>query len=115
MHLVHYKDKYGSMAEAISYPDGLAVLGVFIQLGRGRDRPAFPNLYDLAHGITEERDESPLNGAIALNDLLPLRTWSFFRYSGSLTTPACEEIVSWTVFDDPLVVSPETVKIPMAH
>ena len=32
----------------------------------------------------------------------------FFRYEGSLTTPACDEIVIWSVFESPIVVSPAT-------
>jgi hypothetical protein len=30
MHLVHYKTTYKSFAEAANYPDGLAVLALFI-------------------------------------------------------------------------------------
>jgi hypothetical protein len=30
MHLVHYKNTYKSFAEAANYPDGLAVLALFI-------------------------------------------------------------------------------------
>jgi carbonic anhydrase len=33
LHLVHWnKTKYGSFAEALGQPDGLAVLGVFLQV-----------------------------------------------------------------------------------
>jgi len=33
LHLVHWNcDKYNSFAEAIAHPDGLAVLGVFLQV-----------------------------------------------------------------------------------
>jgi carbonic anhydrase len=34
MHLVHFdKQKYGSFAEAVKFPDGLAVLGIFFYRG----------------------------------------------------------------------------------
>ena len=32
MHLVHYKASYKNLTEAIKYEDGLAVLGVFIEV-----------------------------------------------------------------------------------
>jgi carbonic anhydrase len=56
-------------------------------------------------------DETTLNNLVSLQDLLPEQTTSFYRYSGSLTTPKCNQIVSWTVFDDPLVISEQQVRV----
>lgn len=55
-------------------------------------------------------DETTLNNLVSLQDLLPTQTTSFYRYSGSLTTPKCNQIVTWTVFDDPLVISEQQVR-----
>ena len=46
---------------------------------------------------------------VSLNYLLPLQTDAFFRYNGSLTTPSCNEIVFWTVFQTPVFVSEKQV------
>ncbi len=54
-------------------------------------------------------DETTLNNLVSLQDLLPAQTTSFYRYSGSLTTPKCNQIVTWTVFDNPLVISEQQV------
>ena len=32
LHFVHYNKKYGSLGNATSHPDGLAVLGVFVEV-----------------------------------------------------------------------------------
>jgi carbonic anhydrase len=36
--------------------------------------------------------------------MLPHRL-SYFRYSGSLTTPPCSEVVEWLLLTDPIQVS----------
>jgi hypothetical protein len=32
LHFVHFNKKYGSLGNATSHPDGLAVLGVFVEV-----------------------------------------------------------------------------------
>lgn len=34
----------------------------------------------------------------------------FYRYEGSLTTPMCNEVVVWTVFEGPVEVSSDQVR-----
>lgn len=40
-----------------------------------------------------------------LFDIMPDNLDTFYRYKGSLTTPECNEIVTWTVFEEPIHLS----------
>lgn len=86
-----------------SAQNGLAVLGVFFR--PGADNAALQPVFDAMPAETGQ--EVPLAG-LDLNSLLP-QTRSYFRYKGSLTTPPCGEIVTWTVFKDPIEASHEQI------
>ena len=43
--------------------------------------------------------------AFPLVNLLPTDKTKYYRYNGSLTTPTCNEAVTWTVFNDPVKIS----------
>lgn len=134
LHLVHYNTKYGTFAEATTHPDGLAVLGIFlkvltcylelpilhtltriqswfiVQVGLV-DNEFFQPLVDQLSQIPVDQQETILDKIVSFQNLLPQKTTSFFRYSGSLTTPNCNEIVTWTVFENPIRVSERQVLI----
>lgn len=44
-----------------------------------------------------------------LRAFLPRNLDTFYRYSGSLTTPTCNEVVTWTVFADAITISEKQV------
>ncbi|XP_046636881.1 carbonic anhydrase 2-like isoform X2 [Daphnia pulicaria] len=104
LHLVHFNTKYGSFAEASQHSDGVAVLGIFLKVGPS-DSQSFQPLVEQLGEISKDGDETVLRKPVALNDILPGRTSSFYRYSGSLTTPNCQQIVIWTIFDNPIEIS----------
>ncbi|CAL8335766.1 unnamed protein product [Merluccius merluccius] len=40
-----------------------------------------------------------------LKDLLPSSLGTYYRYTGSLTTPPCSKVVEWILFSRPVYVS----------
>ncbi|KAI9563220.1 alpha-carbonic anhydrase [Daphnia sinensis] len=105
MHLVHWNVKYGSFAEASKYSyDGLAVLTIFAKVVP-EDNKSYQPLVEQLGEIIKNGDETILRKPVSLFELLPKRTSTFYRYFGSVTTPACQEIVIWTIFDKPIEIS----------
>nr|KAF6404560.1 carbonic anhydrase 13 [Rousettus aegyptiacus] len=81
LHVVHWNsDKYPSFVEAAHAPDGLAVLGVFLQGKQTR----FTN-FDPLSLLPPSRD--------------------YWTYPGSLTVPPLLESVTWIVLKQPINIS----------
>lgn len=110
IHFVHFNKKYGSMGNATSHPDGLAVLGVFVEKS-DKENPAFKPLTNALDKMDAEVHEAPIDKDFSLRELLPNSMAKFYRYSGSLTTPACDEIVTWTVFDEAVSMSEKQLEM----
>jgi carbonic anhydrase len=80
--------------------NSLAVVAVL--MATGRPNPVFNKIVS-----TMPETEGPAvkaDPAINPNGLLPA-TRSYYRYSGSLTTPPCSETVDWLLFTDPIQVA----------
>uniref|UniRef100_A0A667YQY4 Carbonic anhydrase 12 n=1 Tax=Myripristis murdjan TaxID=586833 RepID=A0A667YQY4_9TELE len=117
MHVVHFNsDKYPNISMAVDKSDGLAVLGVLIEVGEFN--PAFEHFLRFINGI-KYRGEFKV---IFYYTLLPARLDEYYRYDGSLTTPPCYPSVLWTLFRNPVTISPtaiysshaqESVPVPM--
>ena len=86
LHLVHQNEE----------KKNLAVLGIFFQI-QDEDNEKLKPLIDAVKGVPEPNNEKEIK-AMELKDFLPRNTDQFYRYEGSLTTPGCDEIVTWTVF-----------------
>uniref|UniRef100_A0A3Q4HP72 Carbonic anhydrase n=1 Tax=Neolamprologus brichardi TaxID=32507 RepID=A0A3Q4HP72_NEOBR len=92
LHVVHYNsDKYPNISTAVDKSDGLAVLGVLVEL-----------ISVLSFRLSDQKVKVP---AFNIRALLPTRLDEYYRYDGSLTTPPCYPSVLWTVFRNPITVS----------
>lgn len=77
----------------------LAVLGVMMAEGTAND--TIGQVWDV---MPSSKGEVSAPDMIAPAHLLPAGR-AFYRYAGSLTTPPCSEIVTWTVYDEPIEAS----------
>uniref|UniRef100_A0AAY3ZZR4 Carbonic anhydrase n=1 Tax=Denticeps clupeoides TaxID=299321 RepID=A0AAY3ZZR4_9TELE len=100
LHLVHWNTKYGSFAEAASQSDGLAVVGVFLQVSV---MSGFLTVIDAFNSIKEKVRSDDLPNLTPASSC-PHR-WTTGPTDGSLTTPPLLESVTWIVCREPISVS----------
>jgi carbonic anhydrase len=82
-----------------------AVIGVLLS-SSPKGLPIFDTI--MANSPTSP-GESELSEEVNVFDLLPFRK-GFYRYAGSLTTPACSESVQWFLMQDPVLITRDAVK-----
>ena len=104
LHFVHVNTKYPNLNEALKHADGLAVIGVFIKIGK-ESNEQFNNLIKGLKEIVSTNQPKPFDYAVEPGKLIPLDRSRYFTYKGSLTTPPLTECVTWLVMADPLLVS----------
>lgn len=107
IHFVHYNsDLYSDVASAAASgdPQGLAVLGVFASDALGTLADELGLIADNLVNVPYRGNTTTLPAFSIMNILSKTPLDDFFRYSGSLTTPGCNEIVTWTVFRRPVKI-----------
>jgi carbonic anhydrase len=110
LHLVHIKKNYmNDVAKALSNPDGLAVVGIMFVVGKnGSDFEPFQPIVDAANAIHEDQ-ALEVSAEISLNKFLREVGPAYYTYDGSLTTPTCNEVVSWHVMDKTIAMSEDQI------
>ncbi|XP_039766347.1 receptor-type tyrosine-protein phosphatase gamma [Ornithorhynchus anatinus] len=96
-------DDFDSFQTAISENRIIGAMAVFFQVSQ-RDNPALDPIIHGLKGVVHHEKETFLDPFV-LRDLLPTSLGSYYRYTGSLTTPPCSEIVEWIVFRRPVPIS----------
>ncbi|XP_067452010.1 carbonic anhydrase 4b, partial [Thunnus thynnus] len=105
MHIVHIKEEYDSLSQAIRDPEGVAVLGFFFQESSSANKK-FDPLINALKSITRPTNSTTLRG-VSLDMFIPSQKnmTKYFRYKGSLTTPNCSEAVVWSLFESTIPLS----------
>ncbi|XP_070333544.1 carbonic anhydrase 13 isoform X2 [Odocoileus virginianus] len=102
LHVVHWNsDKYPSFVEAAHEPDGLAVLGIFLQIGE--HNPQLQKITDILDSIKEKGKQTRFTNFDPLC-LLP-QCRDYWTYPGSLTVPPLLESVTWIILKQPINIS----------
>ncbi|XP_063147109.1 carbonic anhydrase 4 [Candoia aspera] len=100
LHIVHIKEEFNNVSSAIQRK-GVAVLGFFMTVGKENSNyePLISKLEVVS--AAGKKTEMP---ALMLGSLIPEKKdlTNFYRYTGSLTTPGCNEEVVWTLFEKPI-------------
>ncbi|XP_027697883.1 carbonic anhydrase 7-like [Vombatus ursinus] len=102
LHLVHWNGKkYKTFAEAAAAPDGLAVVGIFLETGD--EHASMNRLTDALYMVRFKGTKAQFN-SFNPKCLLPVNL-QYWTYPGSLTTPPLSESVTWIVLKEPITIS----------
>ncbi|GLD72842.1 receptor-type tyrosine-protein phosphatase gamma-like protein, partial [Lates japonicus] len=100
---LYNSDDFDSLSAAIKERRIIAAMAVFFELGQ-KDNPAVGPIIQGLKGVVHHEKETNLRSFI-LRDLLPSSVDSYYRYTGSLTTPPCSKVVEWIIFSRPVYLS----------
>ena len=95
--LIHYNSRYGSYKDSEGKKDGLAVFSTLHKLSTADNTKLSPLINSLDQ-ITNPGSSFKLEKEIPANSFYPTITSPLYRYTGSLTSPPCTEMVTWTIF-----------------
>ena len=105
--MVHVREGL-TLKEALTRPDGLAVVGVFLAKTNDPVANNFSPISERLHDVRHSGNKTEIKN-FRTKYVLPFDTEAFYRYEGSLTTPDCSEAVVWTVLAEPVAISSHQV------
>ncbi|XP_062410042.1 carbonic anhydrase 15 [Sardina pilchardus] len=104
MHIINMKTSHPNLTSAMEDQTGLAVLAVFIDVSY-TESSGFSPITKALPSVTH-KGQSVAVRPFPLANLLPQdHLGLYYRYHGSLTTPPCSQVVLWTVYEVPVVIS----------
>uniref|UniRef100_A0A914XDQ9 Carbonic anhydrase n=1 Tax=Plectus sambesii TaxID=2011161 RepID=A0A914XDQ9_9BILA len=110
-HFVHQRADLNA-TQSLLVPDGLAVVAVWFILDNRNPAP-LKQLDDAYESIDPFNTTVTLN--VTLSDMIPANTAAFYRYSGSLTTPGCNEALVWSIMNHTMTVANYQLKQLRQH
>lgn len=98
-----FNKKHESYDNCLKESDGLLVMASFFKLQEEENRE-LAVLIDSVAKVLNYGQETKLGGGLDLLALLSKNLKVFYRYSGSLTSAPCNEVVNWIVFPNPVAI-----------
>ncbi|KAJ7997814.1 hypothetical protein DPEC_G00216030 [Dallia pectoralis] len=109
LHLVHWNsNKYKLFEEAVLEENGLAVIGVFLKIGKRHE--GLQKLVDVLPAV-RHKDSVVEFTSFDASCLLPANIDDYWTYAGSLTTPPLSEAVTWIIMKQPIEVSHDQLAV----
>ncbi|XGW35570.1 hypothetical protein V3C99_019076 [Haemonchus contortus] len=101
VHFVFWNTTYDA-EEALSRPDGLTVVAVFLKVGKHNDD--YAHITGAIRKVVRSQEPLAMPETFDLAKLIPIGS-DYIYYKGSLTTPPFNESVLWTIMLTPVEVS----------
>ncbi|XP_037078429.1 carbonic anhydrase 6-like [Pollicipes pollicipes] len=106
MHVVYVNEKYGTVSEATKHPGGIAVLGVLFEIFPVSSHPLVSFMTRFGRRLQRfDRPVVTVKKPLSIQSILPKALGNYYTYTGSLTTPGCQEGVIWIVFEEHFKIS----------
>ncbi|XP_055790434.1 carbonic anhydrase 5B, mitochondrial-like isoform X3 [Salvelinus fontinalis] len=109
LHMVHWNsNKYSRFEEAVMEENGLAVIGVFLKIGKRHE-----GLQKLVDALPAVRHKDSVVEFTRFDPacLLPANIDDYWTYAGSLTTPPLTEAVTWIIMKQHIEVSHDQLAV----
>uniref|UniRef100_A0A8D2NYQ2 Carbonic anhydrase n=1 Tax=Zosterops lateralis melanops TaxID=1220523 RepID=A0A8D2NYQ2_ZOSLA len=100
LHLLHWNPKYSNYLDAKRRTDGIAVLAIFLQVSRSMIKK---KIFLFCFVFILKGKNAPFPN-FDPSILFP-KSHDYWTYHGSVTTPPCEECVTWIILREPIIVS----------
>ncbi|KAK0161518.1 hypothetical protein PV327_009978 [Microctonus hyperodae] len=112
LHLVHYDKKYGNVSNASHYQNGICVVAVLFKFADD-DNSDLYNILNATESVSQWVGKSSveMQRKVVPMLLLPKDRTTYYRYDGSLTTPGCQEAVTWFILTEKLPISESQINI----
>ncbi|CAL1528007.1 unnamed protein product, partial [Lymnaea stagnalis] len=104
--MAYNTDLYSNMSRAMTSPRGMLSLSVLVKVGNDIHQH-FERVHRALNETLYKGDKTQI-AYLNIRSLLP-ETQHYMTYEGSLTHPACQETVTWVIFNRPIYISHQQV------